>query len=43
MKFHCHVGRLQQVAHQPAENGLAVPPWERWRLAGMFRDEVFSH
>jgi hypothetical protein len=25
MKFHGHVGRLQQVAHQPAENLSCFP------------------
>jgi hypothetical protein len=42
MKCHCHVGRLQQAVHQPAENGSTASPWDRWRLAGEFGGEAFS-
>jgi hypothetical protein len=41
MKFHHHVGRLQQVAHQLAENGSTAPPWDRWRLVGVIRGKPF--
>jgi hypothetical protein len=33
----------ERLVGKPPEIGSAVPTWERWRLAGVFRDEAFPH
>jgi hypothetical protein len=33
----------ERLAGKQPEIGPAAPTWERWRLAGVFRGETFSH